>query len=90
MTLDEFREFVKAGRWHFAKTMPKHPHFYVRKRESDPKRFMEAARFVWENGTPRKWFNRVYRYLEVDGYEYWLAAPFQKDTVIINRRPLDE
>lgn len=90
MTIEEFNQFIATAHWKTARTMPQSHHCYTRKYESDPEMFMEAAHFIWNNGTPRKWLNgRLYRYFQFKNHEYWLVDPPSHETIIINRRELD-
>ncbi len=93
LTDEEMREWMASVRWHFAKTMPDHPHEYTLKREQDPELFDRVARTIWELGYDRKYLNRPWRTLDVGEHYYcWVwtkpsgpRAPVPPDTILVNR-----
>lgn len=92
--LDLMRQFVNAGEWTFAKTMPYIPHYY-RVRQKDRARgvealFDDAVMIIIEHGYTARWRSHPpRRYLELDGWRYWVMEPFRDDqpqyTTVINR-----
>ena len=75
--------------WHFAKSMPKIPHWYARRREfSSYTVFVEVARFIKENGKPEAFYSKTYNYINDDEYKYWIMDDDYNDAEIINRASL--
>ena len=89
MTEDEFREWVAAGEWKFAKTMPEIPHWYtLREERQDDERFSLAVKFVYDNGRLGHWYGRARRYYDLDGFTYWAMNEPPGETVLMNRAEL--
>lgn len=86
MTHTEANQILDGKKWTFAKTMPKFPHWYI-KREyfTDEQKFEDLVQFIRDNGTERRWFRAKYIYYTYNGYDYWtMGAPIHK-TKIINK-----
>ncbi|MDM8533722.1 hypothetical protein QUF55_03360 [Clostridiaceae bacterium HSG29] len=102
--MDKLREFDKVskalideeinGGFKFAKSMPEIPHAYtVRENWRSDEEFINAVKFIRENGYKEKFLDKEYIYLNVNGKKYWtMGEPINKDgkpyTVIINRAEL--
>jgi hypothetical protein len=95
---DRLREFIAAADWTFAKTMPWAPHFYALKHECRRRglgeAFEELVDAIVTHGYPARWRNHpVRRYLEIDGWRYWVMSPWRPDvvayTTVINRADVD-
>lgn len=92
---DNFRNFIQARHWRFAKTMPQLPHEYTVRKFQDPQvaqaLFEQAVAFIRAQGE-RRIFEPTGKsaiYLDMDGRQYWtMGAPIE-ETVIINRAWLD-
>lgn len=91
LTDDELRGFVRAHQWVFASTMRWAPHWYVTRAAALSElwfdRFEQA---IFERGVDRAWGKRVYRYLELDGWEYWAMDISDAGGRIINRAKVKE
>ena len=88
---DDFRRFIDARQWAFAKTMPQWPHEYTVRKFEDPKneqaQFEKAVAFIRAHGEPRVFepTGRSSVYFDIDGRQYWtMGAPIE-ETIIINR-----
>jgi hypothetical protein len=73
--------FIEAQDWVFAKTVPEQPHWYVMAfATTDRDEYGWFADLIRECGTLRRW--KVpdtgrwlsYRYLTLDGWDYWHIA----------------
>ena len=86
MNVKSLQTIIDDKTWHFAKTMPWHPHFYARRREwGDEKEFETVVKFIRENGVEEKFGKRQFTYLYLNGYKYWtMGSPVAK-TILINR-----
>ena len=87
---NDLRRLVASFRWTFAHTMPEIPHEYaLRHRESDQEGFTRLVRAIRSQGQDRPFKGRrLYRYLDVDEYMYWvMSAPTVPDVEVfgINR-----
>ena len=87
-TIEEFRAFVAATLWTYAKTMPRWPHEYVMRRTDNAAEFDEAARYVHQAGVPIRLRAQHQDYLDVDGWCYWaMGDPGGPDDIINRTRP---
>ena len=91
MTDDEIRRFIANSRWRFAKSMPEMPHEYTRRADaSDDAEFCRFVMHIRQAGYKGKFGKTTYKYLDVDGWQYWtMGAPLNK-TILINRATLNE
>lgn len=86
MTIKEVLIFLESHSWTFAKTMPETPHWYILKKNAkDAKPFIEAVRFIQQNGLPSEFDGVTYNYLSLDKYKYWTMGNIPEETTIINR-----
>lgn len=86
MNEDEFRAWVAAGEWVFAKTMPDMPHWYtLREARQNDEAFNLAVQFVRENGRFGHWYGKPRRYYDLDGFTYWTMGWPIGETVLMNR-----
>ncbi len=91
MTDEELREIINNKTWHFAKSMPKIPHFYARRREwGDDLEFQKVVMHMVKNSQPEKFFTRTYLYFYLDGWKYWIMDKMPNQAQIINRARVDE
>jgi|TARA_B100000315_G_scaffold253183_1_gene291457 hypothetical protein len=82
---------LEAGSWTFAKTMPRNPHFWsLRKDWENPDEFLEAVRYIRENGVPKMFGGREYTVLYHNGFRYWTMDDPLEDTYLINRAEIDD
>jgi hypothetical protein len=85
-SLDDFRRFIAASRWIFAKTMPLTPHEYTLRREArDEVEFERFVVMIREEGVADSFEGREYVYLQVDGHKYWTMGSPVDETILINR-----
>lgn len=86
MIEQEAREFVAASRWRFAKSMPRIPHFYtLRKDAKSDEEFVAFVLFIRSHGYDDSFFSRTFRYLDLDGWQYWTMGCVKDATILINR-----
>jgi hypothetical protein len=97
-SIDEARSYIAEVRWQFAKTMPQWPHEYtVRDWRPELNDTFEAfARFTRSDGVVKPWPadsptpRYHHRYLEIDGWDYWIMDGTIEATGVINRARLDD
>jgi hypothetical protein len=85
------REFVgrliEKSNWHFAKTMPQNPHYYMLRKEcpqdDDFVRFVEIIR---QYGYRYQYGGYWYIKLDVDEWFYWTMGAPLEETILINRK----
>lgn len=76
-TRDRARRFIESQHWTFAKTVPETPHWYVMAHlTSDPDEFRWFMDLIASDGYDEEWSipgvrPRTYRYLTIDGFDYW-------------------
>ena len=85
-SLDDFRRFIAASRWIFAKTMPQTPHEYTLRREAhDETEFESFVALIRDVGFHEEFKGCDYVYLAVDGHKYWTMGGPPEETILINR-----
>ena len=89
------KNFISKQKWIFAKTYAKTaPHEYIMVFPNSPYK-KEAQGFYYliqEYGYAKKFYNKKFRYLNIDGYKYWPMISkdgFNRDWSI-NREKLNE
>jgi hypothetical protein len=98
MSDEEMIEWMEDVTWHFAVTMPRHPHEYCLRREQDTLRFVRAVATIWEHGYDRMYLRRPWRSLDVGEFYVWFHTPpaeaaaigtnaLLAQTILINRAP---
>jgi hypothetical protein len=78
------KKLIDSLNWVFAKSMPEIPHEYVAV-ENYPKKAEVIAKFIdliEKNGYTETFNGKEYKYLEINGYKYWVVED------IINREKL--
>lgn len=84
MKEEEIEKYIASVKWQFAKSMPEIPHEYI-VIENYPEKTEETNKFIAEikeNGYIKNFYSKEYKYLEIDGYKYWVIEN------IINRAKL--
>lgn len=76
---------IKRVHWQVAKTMPEIPHEYIviddyKDKQGEFKIFIDK---INHDGYAEKFFNKEYKYLDIDGYKYWVIEN------IINRAKIE-
>jgi hypothetical protein len=86
MTTEELRQFIRASRWTFARTMPQTPHEYTLRRDApDEELFERVVLYIREAGYKAQFAKTTYSYFDVDGWAYWTMGSPLGDTILINR-----
>lgn len=85
-SLKEIKELISSLTWTFAKTMPDIPHEYIvigdyPKKSDEIKVFIKG---IESYGYAKTFYGKEYKYLEIDGYKYWVIEN------IINRAKIKE
>ena len=86
MNSKEITNFINSVKWTFAKTMPQIPHEYI-VTEHYPNKSKEINDFIAHinsHGYTKSFYGKEYKYLEIDGYKYWVIEN------IINRAKIKE
>ncbi|MDO8513480.1 MAG: hypothetical protein Q7S37_03180 [bacterium] len=68
------KNFIDTVLWTFAKSMPEIPHEYI-VTDNYPEKLEEINAFIAEiekNGYTKSFYGKEYKYLEIDGYKYWV------------------
>jgi hypothetical protein len=85
------RPFVVSGPWRFAKTMADIPHEYVVEgKVDDSAGFTAMVQYIADHGYRARWRHLPpNRYLELDGWRYWvMRGRGDSSILIINRERL--
>ena len=86
MQEQEAIKHLQSMKWHFAKSMPKIPHWYARRREfHNLDVFKSVAAFIKNNGNEEVFFRKKYSYLYDENFKYWIMDNDPKDAEIINK-----
>ena len=83
----KFLHWIDRQNWRFAKTMPKHPHWYSLIQEwKNKSEFFDFAQFIIDYGYKDPWYNNTfYVKYNINGYSYWTCGLPAKDSTLINR-----
>lgn len=84
--LAQTRNLINSVSWQFAKTMPEIPHEYI-VTDNYPEKSKEINAFIAKiekNGYKKPFYGKEYKYLEIDGYKYWVMGN------IINRAKIKD
>jgi hypothetical protein len=82
----DFADYVASHPWVFARTMPRNPHEYTLRRETDDATFEAAVRYVRQHGVMETYGGKPYRVLYFGAHKYWtMGAPLEV-TILINRK----
>ena len=91
LELDRCRLFIDSAAWRFASSMPEIPHEYAVRGKAtagaEPPPIESHDWFagqIHEHGYQARFERRSYRYLELDGWKYWVVGN------VINRERLTE
>jgi len=88
---EEVRRFLEARRWHFAKSMPDNPHSYCLRREAADEGMFEAVvEHLREHGSPYPWWGNVYDQYVAGDHAYWTMGKPPRETILINRKTLEQ
>lgn len=90
MNINDINSFIASSRWIFAKTMPQWPHWYVLKKEVDPKVFEDFVMYIRKYGREGFFYKKRLIYLHIDGYKYWSMGAPLGDTILINRAEIEK
>jgi len=83
------KKFIDESSWVYAKTYPKFPHYYVlRRRARSESDFDFFVGYVFQYGERGHFFRKIFYYLFIDGYKYWIDAE-DDGTFIINRAKIN-
>jgi hypothetical protein len=86
---DELRlisELLFHQHWVFAKTMPKHPHWYtLRKNWNNDSDFDKVVDFIRQNGRIEYFLGKPYTVLDIEDMKYWTMGAAVIDTILINK-----
>lgn len=69
--------------------MPRIPHCYtVRRNAPSDEDFVAFVEVIHSHGYDEMFFSRSYRYLDLDGWQYWTMDAYVECTTLINRARL--
>lgn len=89
MTKNVLRRIIAASSWAVAKTMPRIPHSYTLRRDApSDENFVAMVEVIRSHGYDERFFTRSYRYLDLDGWQYWTMGTDVESTTLINRARL--
>jgi hypothetical protein len=85
--LESARSYIAKVDWIYAKTYKTAPHEYTLRKakpelDADFKKFVD---FIRSEGHDEQFWNKTYRYLNIDGYQYWTMHAPKEETILINR-----
>lgn len=82
---EHLNQFIESIEWTFAKTMPKWPHEYIVRKNTNEKLFIDLVQYIRSNGYEGYFYKRKLIYYEHKGMVYWTMGAPLDETVIINR-----
>lgn len=78
---------LEEHRWIYAKTMPKNPHEYTRRKEwHDDALFARVVEYIREHGHESWYRKRRYIQLDAGAHFYWTMGAPTGMTILINRK----
>jgi len=90
MNLNDLCRAVNNLEWKYAKTMPKHPHWYIVRNPKIEDIYVALFYATIEHGKQEYFYNRPVQYLYLgDGYKYWRMTDNIAESKIINRAKED-
>lgn len=90
-THDDVQRWLESQRWIFARSRPNNPHSYCLRREAEDERMFEkVVEHVREYGSPYPWWGRTYDQYVAGEYCYWTMGAPIPETVLINRKSLEQ
>lgn len=88
ITEQEAREIIGRFHWRFAKSMPTVPHYYTvknQKSQRDSEDYEKLYQYIYENHYIKYFYGKPYKYVDIDGYSYWIMTDDIRASIIINR-----
>ena len=89
MTKEQFELFITEGtKFTFAKTMANIPHSWIVRSDYDDNTFLEAMKYIRDNGYVEKFWTKEYTYYNIGEHKYWVMTDkngFNDKYAIINR-----
>lgn len=82
----DIKSVIERLEFVFAKSMPKIPHYYTVKDESNKEDYEELFLYILKHGVYKKFWKQTYKYLTIGNYEYWVMSEDITVSKIINRR----
>lgn len=77
---------LESASWKFAKSMPGIPHFYtLRNTWESSRQFDNVVQLIRYFGYDTKFYSRMYRYWDCNGYHHWTMGEPIHETLLINR-----
>jgi SWIM zinc finger len=87
----EVGRWLEERRWIFASSRPTNPHSYCLRREAgDDGMFEAVVEHIREFGQPYPWWGTVYLQYVAGTHAYWTMGAAVKDTILINRKTLEQ
>lgn len=91
LTHAEVGRWLESQRWIFARSRPTNPHSYCLRREAGEDAMFEAVvEHIREFGQPYPWWGTVYLQYVAGSHAYWTMGAAVKDTILINRKSLEQ
>lgn len=91
LTHAQVERWLEERRWIFARSRPTNPHAYCLRREcEDEDLFERVVEHIREFGQPYPWWGTVYLQYVAWGFAYWTMGARPQETVLINRKPLEQ
>ena len=86
MARADARPFISRVEWRYATTVPHAPHWYLVEAKARGPEFDAFHDLIEAEGRPGEYEGVRYRYLTVDGFDYWTSFSQFDRSRIINRR----
>ena len=91
MTTVNVPDMLEARTWTFAKTMPKHPHYWSVKEDwPTPEDFDVAEAYIRDHAAPKIFYGRIYMVFYHNGWRYWAMPNDSGKIFLINRAEIDD
>jgi len=84
--MDWLYNVINSMNWIFAKSMPRNPHEYCLRSQTDDETFVRFVNIIRHYGYEEEYFGRVYIRLNFNDYYYWTMGDTIENTILINRK----
>lgn len=89
---DEIVEIINSFKWTFAKTMKSIPHWYIVKNTrsiEESKKYERLYQYIFDNHYIKYFKGKPYKYVDIEGYSYWIMTDDISESIIINRAKIE-
>ena len=89
--IERIQKYIDSVKWQYAKTMPKHPHYYnmIKWNFNLADDFFHFVVYIRKHGYQEKFFKYNLTYLNIGEFKYWSMGNPLPETILINRAKIE-